>query len=46
MSIIDILIVMAAILGVITVVGAIALSEGRRSITETFAFERTRTRQR
>jgi hypothetical protein len=46
MTIIDILIITAALLGVITIIGAIALSEGRKSITETFAFERTRTRQR
>jgi hypothetical protein len=46
MTIIDVLIITAALLGVITIIGAIALSEGRRSITETFAFERTRTRQR
>jgi hypothetical protein len=46
MSIVDILILMAALLGVITIIGAIALSEGRKSITETFAFERTRTRHR
>ena len=46
MRIIDVLIIMAAILGVITIIGTIALSEGRKSITESFAFERTRTRQR
>ena len=45
MSVIDILIITAAILGVITIVGTIVLSEGRKNFFAPIV-EHTQTRQR